>query len=91
MTAGTFHTVCFSKHLDTGKPCVTSQDTICQDTFTRPPSQDRLDGRVCPRTGLSQKEPHIICAQSLLGEIEDDTGGTVLRPITSKSTGRPRR
>ena len=53
--------------------------------FARPPSQDRLNGRVCPRNGLSQKETHIICARSLLGEIEDDTGGTVLRPITSPS------
>ena len=57
--------------------------------FTRPPSQNRLDGR--PRNGLSKWETHIICARSLLGEIEDDTGGTVSRPITSPSTGRPRR
>ena len=35
--------------------------------LTKPPSQDRLDGRVCPRNGLSQKT-HTICARNLLWE-----------------------
>ena len=56
--------------------------------LTNPPSQDRLDGPVCWRSGLSQKKTHTICARSLLGESEDDAGGAVPRPITRPADHR---
>ena len=69
--------------LGTGKPRVICQDTSHKATL---PGQAR---RPClseewPVTG----ETHTICARSLLGESEDDAGGTVPRPITRPADHR---
>ena len=47
--------------------------------FTKPPY--KLDGRVCRGMTCHRENAHI-CARRLLEESEDDTGGTVPRPIT---------
>ena len=60
-----------------GQPSVTCQDTICQDTFHKAtlPGQALVRGMACDK-----KKRTSSVHGSLLGEIEEDTGGTVLRP-----------
>ena len=44
--AGTFHIVCLPKQLDTGKPCVTCQDTSRYVTLRGRAAEDRQERRV---------------------------------------------
>ena len=71
------------KQLDTGKPC-----DSCQDTPHEAASACFLS-QASEKWPLTSGNSLHLCTESFVGEIEDDTGGTVLRP--SPSTGRPRR
>ena len=64
-------------------PCSSARASLVslvETHLAKPPSQDRLDGRVCPRNDLSQgkRTPSV---REVCWEIVKTIGGTVPRPI----------